>query len=92
MLFLNDIGIRILVNVNKLSDTSSVFSLFLIFLQPLTFSKIFMLFMKQLIKRRESFMGNLQSGDILIFEAGDNWLSKCIAKLTNSNVSHAAMC
>lgn len=37
-------------------------------------------------------MGNLQSGDILIFEAGDNWLSKCIAKLTNSNVSHAAMC
>ncbi len=37
-------------------------------------------------------MGNLQSGDILIFEAGDNWLSKCIAKLTSSNVSHAAMC
>ncbi len=36
-------------------------------------------------------MGNLQSGDILVFEAGDNWLSKCIAKLTNSNVSHAAM-
>lgn len=37
-------------------------------------------------------MSNLQSGDILIFEAGDNWLSKCIAKLTDSNVSHAAMC
>lgn len=37
-------------------------------------------------------MANLQSGDILIFEAGDNWLSKCIAKLTDSNVSHAAMC
>lgn len=37
-------------------------------------------------------MANLQSGDILVFEAGDNWLSKCIAKLTNSNVSHAAMC
>jgi len=36
-------------------------------------------------------MSNLQSGDILIFEAGDNWLSKCIAKLTNSNVSHGAM-
>jgi len=36
-------------------------------------------------------MSNLQSGDILVFEAGDNWLSKCIAKLTNSNVSHAAM-
>ncbi len=37
-------------------------------------------------------MSNLQSGDILVFEAGDNWLSKCIAKLTDSNVSHAAMC
>lgn len=37
-------------------------------------------------------MANLQPGDILIFEAGDNWLSKCIAKLTDSNVSHAAMC
>lgn len=37
-------------------------------------------------------MANLQCGDILIFEAGDNWLSKCIAKLTDSNVSHAAMC
>lgn len=37
-------------------------------------------------------MANLQSGDILVFEAGDNWLSKCIAKLTDSNVSHAAMC
>lgn len=36
-------------------------------------------------------MSNLKSGDILVFEAGDNWLSKCIAKLTNSNVSHAAM-
>jgi len=37
-------------------------------------------------------MGTLQSGDILVFEAENNWLSKCIAKLTNSNVSHAAMC
>ncbi len=37
-------------------------------------------------------MTNLKPGDILIFEAGDNWLSKCIAKLTDSNVSHAAMC
>lgn len=37
-------------------------------------------------------MTNLQSGDVLVFEAGDNWLSKCIAKLTDSNVSHAAMC
>lgn len=37
-------------------------------------------------------MATLQPGDILVFEAGDNWLSKCIAKLTSSNVSHAAMC
>lgn len=37
-------------------------------------------------------MTNLQSGDILVFVAGDNWLSKCIAKLTDSDVSHAAMC
>lgn len=37
-------------------------------------------------------MSNLQSGDILIFEAGDSWLSKSIAKLTGSDVSHAAMC
>lgn len=37
-------------------------------------------------------MANLQSGDILVFVAGDNWLSKCIAKLTSSDVSHAAMC
>lgn len=37
-------------------------------------------------------MVHLQPGDILVFEAGDNWLSKCIAKLTDSNVSHAAMC
>lgn len=37
-------------------------------------------------------MTHLQPGDILVFEAGDNWLSKCIAKLTDSNVSHAAMC
>lgn len=25
-------------------------------------------------------MVHLQPGDILVFEAGDNWLSKCIAK------------
>lgn len=37
-------------------------------------------------------MAILQSGDVLVFVAGDNWLSKCIAKLTDSNVSHAAMC
>jgi len=43
-------------------------------------------------KERGYFMSSLQSGDILVFEAGDNWISKCIAKLTNSNVSHAAMC
>jgi len=27
------------------------------------------------------FMSNLQSGDILVFEAGDNWISKCIRPL-----------
>lgn len=30
-------------------------------------------------------------GDILIFEAEDNWISKSIALLTQSNVSHSAM-
>lgn len=30
-------------------------------------------------------------GDVFIFEAGDSWLSKSIARLTNSTVSHAAM-
>lgn len=30
-------------------------------------------------------------GDIVIFEAGDNWLSKSICWLTKSTVSHAAM-
>lgn len=37
-------------------------------------------------------MSDMRSGDILIFEAGDDWIGKSIAKLTNSNVSHAAMC
>lgn len=32
-----------------------------------------------------------QKGDILVFKAGDHWLSKSIALLTNSDVSHAAM-
>lgn len=32
-----------------------------------------------------------QDGDILVFKAGDHWLSKCIALATNSDVSHAAM-
>ncbi len=36
-------------------------------------------------------MEAMKSGDVIIFEAGDNWLSKAIAKLTGSNVSHAAM-
>lgn len=35
--------------------------------------------------------GKLGSGDILIFKAGDNWVSKAIAWLTDSDVSHAAM-
>ena len=30
-------------------------------------------------------------GDIVIFKAEDEWLSQCIAKLTDSDVSHAAM-
>lgn len=36
-------------------------------------------------------MGKLKSGDVLVFKAGDNWLSKTIAWLTDSDVSHAAM-
>lgn len=33
----------------------------------------------------------LNKGDIIIFKAGNDWLSKSIAWLTNSDVSHAAM-
>lgn len=33
----------------------------------------------------------LKLGDIIIFKAGDDWLGKSIAWITNSNVSHAAM-
>ncbi|MDO4303745.1 MAG: hypothetical protein Q4D94_07500 [Bacillota bacterium] len=33
----------------------------------------------------------LQKGDILLFFAGDSWLSKSISYLTNSEVTHAAM-
>ncbi len=36
-------------------------------------------------------MNKMKPGDILIFQAGDSWVSKCIAKLTNSDVSHSAM-
>ena len=36
-------------------------------------------------------MGRLQTGDILVFKAGDDWVGKTIAWLTDSNVSHAAM-
>lgn len=36
-------------------------------------------------------MEKLKSGDILVFKAGDNWISKSIAWLTDSDVSHAAM-
>lgn len=32
-----------------------------------------------------------QNGDILVFKAGGHWLSQCIALLTHSDVSHAAM-
>lgn len=36
-------------------------------------------------------MEKLKCGDVLAFKAGDNWLSKTIAWLTDSDVSHAAM-
>lgn len=36
-------------------------------------------------------MEKLKCGDILVFKAGNNWLSKMIAWLTDSDVSHAAM-
>lgn len=52
----------------------------------------------QVESRREQFnerggigMGKLKCGDVLVFKAGDNWLSKTIAWLTDSDVSHAAM-
>ncbi len=34
---------------------------------------------------------DLQKGDIILFFAGDSWMSKSIAYLTNSEVTHAAM-
>ncbi len=34
---------------------------------------------------------NIQIGDVFIFEAENDWISKSIAFLTHSNVSHAAM-
>ena len=33
----------------------------------------------------------LKKGDIIVFKAGDDWISKCIALFTNSDVSHASM-
>lgn len=33
----------------------------------------------------------IQTGDIIIFDGGDNWISKTICWLTRSTVSHAAM-
>ncbi len=36
-------------------------------------------------------MQNVELADVVIFEAGDNWIDKCIAKLTGSNVSHVAL-
>lgn len=33
----------------------------------------------------------IKLGDIIVFEGGDDWLSKIICLLTNSTVSHAAM-
>lgn len=34
---------------------------------------------------------NLRLGDVLVFKAEDKWVSKAIAALTDSDVSHAAM-
>jgi len=36
-------------------------------------------------------MGNIKPGDIVIFKAGDTWISKTIAWITESDVSHAAI-
>lgn len=36
-------------------------------------------------------MEELKAGDILVFKAGDDWVGKTIAWLTDSDVSHAAM-
>lgn len=36
-------------------------------------------------------MGNLKPGDILVFKAGNDWIGKSIAWLTDSDVSHAAV-
>lgn len=36
-------------------------------------------------------MSKLQPGDVLVFKAGDDWVGKSIAWLTDSDVSHAAM-
>lgn len=36
-------------------------------------------------------MKELKPGDVIIFKAGDNWISKSIAFLTDSDVSHSAI-
>ena len=36
-------------------------------------------------------MQKLKAGDILVFKAGDDWIGKSIAWLTDSDVSHAAL-
>lgn len=33
----------------------------------------------------------IKAADVMLFEAGDSWVGKCIAWLTNSTVSHAAL-
>ncbi len=33
----------------------------------------------------------MNAADIMLFEAGDSWVGKCIAWLTNSTVSHSAL-
>lgn len=46
---------------------------------------------KVIERMEESIMSTMKLGDVIIFEAGDSWISKGIAKLTNSTVSHAAI-
>ena len=42
-------------------------------------------------KGRDLLMNELKPGSVVVFKAGDNWVGKAIAWLTDSDVSHAAM-
>lgn len=41
--------------------------------------------------KKERKMDEIKKGDVLVFEAENDWISKSIALLTNSDVSHAAL-